>query len=114
MKAGIFASCMLVPVIILVIALVSKARPQQDINSMIGYRSSRSMASQENWDKAQQLMAKYLLAAGVVLTVVSLVFAVFIVNRLTGSAPFIAIAILTVIQVVAVVLVIPFVESGLK
>ncbi|MCR5475896.1 MAG: SdpI family protein [Lachnospiraceae bacterium] len=114
MKTGIFAACMLVPVIILAVALLAKARPQSRINSRIGYRSKRSMASQENWDKAQDLMARYLLVIGCLLTVVSAIAGILIVRYLEPTPMIIAYAILTLVQVIAIVLVIPLVESHLK
>ncbi len=114
MKTGIFATCMLVPVILIVIALISRARPQSDINHTIGYRSRRSMESQENWDKAQKLMAKYLLVIGCVLTVVSLAVGIIMVTTLEQTKMLIVFGILMVVQVISVLLVIPLVESQLK
>ncbi len=114
MKTGIFAACMLVPVIILVVALIAKAKPNPEINSTFGYRTKKSMSSQENWDKAQELMSKYLLIIGIVLTVVSLIAGLIIVNRFVMPTLMVAYLILTVVQVVAILLVIPLVESQLK
>lgn len=114
MKAGIFAGCMIVPVVLIVIALISGARPQSRINSTIGYRSRRSMASQENWDKAQKLMAKYLLVIGCTLAVVSIIAGIIMVKVLGQTPMLIAFGVLMVIQVIAVLLVIPLVESQLK
>ncbi len=105
---------MLVPVILIVIALISRARPQSDINHTIGYRSKRSMASQENWDKAQKLMARYLLIIGVVLAVVSVIAAIVMVSMLEQTLMLIAFGVLMTVQVIAVLLVIPLVESQLK
>ena len=114
MKAGIFAMCMLVPVIIIVIALISRTKPQREINSTIGYRSKRSMASQENWDKAQKLMAKYLLVIGCVIAAISIVAGIIMVSVLEQPQMLIAFGVLIVIQVISILLVIPLVESQLK
>ena len=114
MKAGIFAACMAVPVIILVVALIAKVKPNPEINSTFGYRTRKSMSSQENWDKAQELMSKYLLIIGVVLTVVSLIAGLIIVNRFEMPVLAVAYTILTLVQVLAIIIVIPLVESQLK
>ena len=114
MKAGIFATCMLVPVIILVVALIAKANPKSEINSTFGYRTKKSMASQENWDKAQELMAKYLLIISVVMIAVSLVCAFFIATRLSQVQMIIGLSILMLVQALGILVVIPLVESQLK
>ncbi len=114
MKAAIFTACMIVPVIVLAVALVSKFKPNQEINSTFGYRTQKSMSSQENWDKAQELSTKYLLIAGIVLTIISLIAGLVIVNKFEMPLLIVAYAILTVVQIVVIVLSIPFVESQLK
>ena len=114
MKAGIFAGCMLLPVIILVVALIARAKPNKEINSTFGYRTKKSMSSQENWDKAQELMAKYMLIISVVMIVVSSVSAFFIVTRLSQIQMTVGFCILMLFQVLAILIVIPLVESQLK
>ena len=114
MKAGLFAICMLVPVIILVVALITKAIPNKEINSTFGYRSKKSMSSQENWDKAQELMSKYFLIIGIVLTVISIIAGLIIINRFEMPVMMVAVTVLVLIQVLATIVVIPLVESQLK
>lgn len=114
MKAGIFTACMIVPVIVLIVALISKFKPNPDINPTLGYRTKKSMSSQENWDKAQELSSKYLLISSIIVTIVSLIAGLIIVNKYEMPMLMVAYCILTVIQVLAIVMVIPFVESQLK
>ena len=103
-----------VPVIILIVGLIAKAKPARNINGVIGYRSKTSKSSQEMWDKAQILMAKYLIIIGVILLAVS-VIAVFVMsNAVSDNSVLIGICILNTVQVAAVVMLIPLVEAGLK
>lgn len=48
-------------------------RTPKQINSLYGYRSRRSKASQENWDFAQEYSIHRMLEVGVALTLVGLV-----------------------------------------
>lgn len=114
MKTGIFVMCLIVPVILLVTGCISKARPKKDINSVIGYRSRRSRSSQEMWDKAQLLMAKYLIIIGAALLVISIAAGVFIASIADMNTMIIGVSILSCVQVAAIILIIPLVESKLK
>ncbi len=105
---------MLIPVILLVLALVAKTKPNNEINRTFGFRTKKSMSSQENWDKAQELMTKYFFIIGVAEVIISAVAGYFIVTRLGNTMMLMAYSILMVLQVLAIVIVIPLVESQLK
>ncbi len=104
---------LIVPAICLIAGIAGKLRPARNINSLIGYRSGRSRASQENWDKAQVLMANNLLIIGAAELVITL-----IVYAVTQNLPDDQTSILTIVlvalQTLGVVLVIPLVESKLS
>ena len=48
----LFCMSVLTPVSIAVVGMVLQKHPVRDINSWSGYRSARSMKSQEAWDFA--------------------------------------------------------------
>ena len=58
--------------IFLVTGFVLLQFPPKKINSLYGYRTARSMRSQEAWDFAQKFSAKLLMKYGVALMIVSL------------------------------------------
>ena len=102
----------IVPVLLLAAGLISKFRPAKDINSTFGYRTAKSKASQENWDKAQQLMAKNLMiigAAELVITIIAMAFT----NGLNEQQYLIFMLIMVLVQALGAVLRIPMVESKL-
>ena len=103
----------IIPVLILVIGCVSKYRPAKKINSLFGYRSKRSKASQENWDLAQLLMSKYLLIIGGAEAVLTAVCCFFLKDRAADEVLLIM-AIVTALQVIGLLIVIPLVEKDLK
>ncbi|MDR1801246.1 MAG: SdpI family protein [Lachnospiraceae bacterium] len=57
----IFLTCLL-----LVIGLIFWLRPPKKINTAWGYRSARSMKSQEAWDFANKKIGKYFMISGVI------------------------------------------------
>ena len=112
MKTAIFISCIVIPVVLLIVGIVGKFKPAKTINPTVGYRSKKSRASQEAWDKAQVLMAKYMMLIGGILLVISLIAAI-IISGLEGTAMIVGLSVLSIVQVAAAVLVIPLVESKL-
>ena len=114
MNIRIYAAGLLVPVIGLVVGLIAKAKPAKNINSTIGYRSKKSKSSQEMWDKAQVLMAKYFIMISAVLLVVSLIAGYFIASMSDWNSMIIGICILSIVQVLGICAVIPLVESKLN
>jgi uncharacterized membrane protein len=47
--------------------------PPKDINNIYGYRTKRSMKSQESWDFAQLFSAKRLIYSGIILMICSII-----------------------------------------
>ncbi len=48
-------------------AFISMRFPPKKINGIYGYRTSRSMKSQENWDRAQRYSSRLMLKQGLVM-----------------------------------------------
>lgn len=96
----------LIPILILVIGIVFQKHAPKEINGFIGYRTRRSMQSQEAWDYANKRMGEIWLALGVILLVVSIPLTLlFAENGLT---------IAMIAQVVALIVSIIPVEVELK
>ena len=95
-----------VPILMLVTGIVFQKHAPKEINGFIGYRTRRSMQSQEAWDYANKRMGEIWLALGVILLVVSIPLTLlFAENGLT---------IAMIAQVVALILSIIPVEVELK
>ena len=94
------------PILMLVIGIVFQKHAPKEINGFIGYRTRRSMQSQEAWDYANKRMGEIWLALGVILLVVSIPLTLlFAENGLT---------IAMIAQVVALIVSIIPVEVELK
>ena len=67
----IFMLCMdlMIPGVMILFGWIFLHKPPREINGIYGYRTSRSMASQEAWDFAHQYMGKLWLWVGLVLLV---------------------------------------------
>lgn len=95
-----------VPILILVIGIIFQKHAPKEINGFIGYRTRRSMQSQEAWDYANKRMGEIWLALGMILLVVSIPLTLlFAENGLT---------IAMIAQVVALIVSIIPVEVELK
>ena len=95
-----------VPILILVIGIIFQKHAPKEINGFLGYRTRRSMQSQEAWDYANKRMGEIWLALGVILLVVSIPLTLlFAENGLT---------IAMIAQVVALIVSIIPVEVELK
>ena len=94
------------PILMLVIGIVFQKHAPKEINGFLGYRTRRSMQSQEAWDYANKRMGEIWLALGVILLVVSIPLTLlFAENGLT---------IAMIAQVVALIVSIIPVEVELK
>jgi uncharacterized membrane protein len=103
---------MIIPLICVVIGIIAKMKPAKQINSVIGYRSARSRSSQENWDKAQQLMSKNLIILGAAELVITIIAAAF-TNGLNEQQFLIFLVVFVLLQALGTILLIPMVESKL-
>ena len=59
-----------------VAAFITLKFPPKKINSIYGYRTSRSMKSQENWDLAQRFSSQLMLKQGLILFVLAFILAI--------------------------------------
>ena len=73
------------------VGLIMFFLPPKKINPLYGYRTPRSMKSQERWDFAQGYSAKLLIASGVIMLLSGMAFYVL---KLEGSSSVIAFFIL--------------------
>lgn len=93
--------------LILVLAVVFKRFPPKKINSIYGYRTPRSMKSQEVWDCANRYSSNALIVIAVLICFVQVVlWSLMSFNN--------AIICTSVVLVVGVVAVIPLTEVHLK
>lgn len=66
------AMCLLIPGVMLYFGWRFLNKPPKNINSMYGYRTSRSMKNQQTWDYAHQVCGKLWFRAGIVMLPLSL------------------------------------------
>jgi uncharacterized membrane protein len=59
-----------------VAAFITLKFPPKKINSIYGYRTSRSMKNQENWDLAQRFSSQLMLKQGLIMFVMAFILAV--------------------------------------
>lgn len=88
-------------------------KPPKSINGGYGYRSARSMKSQAAWDFAQAYSGRFWLRAGRPALAVSAVWMALLLGREVDVVGRSAI-VLTVIQMVPFLMVIPATERALK
>jgi len=59
-----------------VAAFITLKFPPKKINSLYGYRTSRSMKNQENWDLAQRFSSQLMLKQGLILLLLAFILTV--------------------------------------
>jgi uncharacterized membrane protein len=57
-------------------AFITLKFPPKKINSTYGYRTSRSMKNQENWDLAQRFSSQLMLKQGLIMLVLAFILAI--------------------------------------
>ena len=109
----VMAVCMvLVPALVLLFGVLLRHRPPER-NALFGYRTRRSMRSQETWDFAQRYVGRLWVPLGAVMLVLSaVVTAVFWPKDVDVFGK--AVEIATYAQLALVVLTIPLTEHALK
>ena len=101
-----------IPVTLVIIGLIMLARPPKKINHYVGYRTANSMKSQESWDYAQKMCARYMMLVGVFGVLLDL--AICLPLYLKSSSHFEAAAlILSFVDVLPLILLIFVVEQKL-
>ena len=96
----------LIPFLILVIGIIFQKHAPKVINGCIGYRTRRSMQSQEAWYYATKRMGEIWLALGVILLVVTIPLSLLLGEN--------GVAVLVIAQTIALILSIIPVEMELK
>jgi uncharacterized membrane protein len=66
-----FICAILIPVMMTVIGLLIKKYPPKKINSVIGYRTIRSMKSNQAWSFAHRRLAQLYIPTGIVTALIS-------------------------------------------
>jgi len=103
----------MVPAIITVIGAIFKKYPPKKINSFAGYRTVRSMKSQEAWDFANRYSARLMLSCGIILLAVSAAI-MLLVRDASEDVQAMVMVILCTVQTGTIVLTIIPVERALK
>lgn len=106
-------TALLIPACMLYFGWRFQKKPPKKINSSYGYRSTRSMRSQEAWDFAQVYSGRFWTRAGRPALAVSLVWMLLLLGRDIGTVGTSA-AVLTGFQILPLLAVIPATERALK
>lgn len=109
----ILATALLIPACMLCFGRQFQRNPPKTINSGYGYRSTRSMRSQEAWDFAQTYSGQFWTRSGRPTLVGSLIWMLLLFGRDIGAVGSSAV-ILTGIQMLPLLAVIPATERALK
>lgn len=104
---------LLVPACMLYFGRRFQKRPPRKINSGYGYRTGRSMQSQETWDFAHAYCGRFWYRAGWPVLAVSLVWMLPLFGREIGAVGEYAL-LLTGIQLVPLLMAVPATERALK
>lgn len=70
MEIFFWVTSLLIPIITILIGLFFTYHPPKEINSLYGYRTARSMASQEAWDAAHSISGRVYLRLGLAITAI--------------------------------------------
>jgi len=97
--------------LLILLSLFFYFKPPQTINSLYGYRTSRSMKNPENWHFANKLSARFMIKGSVIGLLIFLVSFVFLKGQIAISTLTLANLIVLCISLVAVI---PLVEIKLK
>jgi len=100
---------LLIPIVITGIGLLCRYKPPRRINAIYGYRTARSMASQEAWDTAHCLYGHIMLRVGP-----PLVAFVVLAKLLIPLPPEALSLVLLPFSLAALIVPIPMVEKRLK
>lgn len=100
---------LIIPIIMVILGLVFKFIPPHKINSVYGYRTTRSNKSQETWDYAQKRIGGLWLYMGAILYCISIISMIVLpVSKAYTSIIYGGIGIIAFLSGI------PFVEKKLK
>ncbi|ESU31865.1 hypothetical protein G3A_14420 [Bacillus sp. 17376] len=86
-------------IIILLAGIILSLFPPKKINKIYGYRTSKSMRSKENWDKANRYSSRLMILFGVIILLFSFVIRSPILNLINLGASIILIFILVEMKI---------------
>ena len=78
-------------------ALITLKFPPKKINSIYGYRTSRSMKNQENWDLAQRFSSQLMLKQGLIMLALACILVVLPIHEIVSVVSSVALLIGSVI-----------------
>ena len=104
---------LLLPGVMVLFGQVFLRRPPQQINGVYGYRTRRSMASQEAWNFAHHACGKLWFRWGLVLLPVTVGLMLLVWGRDTGTVGLFG-AVVMVVQLAVLLLSVAVVENALK
>lgn len=104
---------LLIPACMLYFGRLFMKKPPKNINSIYGYRTARSMRNQQTWDFAHAYSGRFWFRVGWPTLAVSLVWMALLLGREVGTVGNSGL-ILTAIQMVPFLAVIPATEQALK
>jgi len=107
------AMTMLVPGILISVGAWMRKHPPEEINWIIGYRTTRSMRTQESWDFANRYGGKLMVRAGWVTLIISAVVMLLVIFRSETVVSTVSV-VLIICQLIPLLAVIPMVERELK
>jgi len=107
------AAALLIPACMLYLGRRLQTRPPRNINMGYGYRSHRSMQSQEAWDFAQVYSGRFWVRVGRPVLAVSLVWMLLLFDRDIGTVGTSAVVLMG-IQMLPFLAVIPATERVLR
>jgi len=106
-------TAMLVPAIYVVIGAWMQKHPPRDINLIVGYRTGRSMKSQETWDFANRYGGRLMHRVGWVTLIVSMIVMLLVIFRSETVVSIVSVAVIFC-QLIPLLAVMPMVEREIK
>ena len=107
----LFITPIMTSIISIVIGFIMLKYPPKEINMLYGYRTKKSMSSQEAWDFSQKYASKKMIQIGIILLLICVLVSAFKIPE--KAYPTIIISGI-IIGVLALLLIIPITERQLK
>lgn len=110
---SMFCANLLIPLLMILFGVLFQKYPPKEINGAYGYRTTRSMKTQEAWDFAQNYFAKLWLRWGLALLPITILPMLFVLGKNQHTVGIVS-GILCGVLCVLLCLPIFFVERALK
>ncbi|MCL2678976.1 MAG: SdpI family protein [Dehalococcoidia bacterium] len=108
-----FVSCMIIPLLMLLVGLYFSNNKQGKINHLFGYRTGMSMKNRDTWEFAHELFGTIWKWVGMILLPASVVAMLFTLGKDIEFTAYFGLAVLTVQLVVLVLTIVP-IERALR